>query len=526
MSIAREMLPRTLIVGLGTLLSRVMGLVREVVCAAVFGTSAPLDAFNIAFMVPNLFRELFGEGALTSAVIPVLSRAMNDPGKDPQRLVRVVLTTLTALLTAISLIGCVVCAVLAMLEAMPPRGRSFCVLLAILLPYMPLICVTALMGAVLNTSRRFFIPAVAPALLNLCIILAAWLFAGQFGVKALAVGALVSGVLQFALQTPFLLKAGWSLRPLWDLSHPGLRQVARLMAPAVLGLGIVQLNVALDQVIAQFCVPGDGANSAIGFANRLMQFPLGVMGLALSTAVFPTFAQRAALGDRRGLVEAVNTALRIALFLALPCMAVILALATPITSTVFQRGNFNDESTRRTAWILFWYGTGLWTFCAVHVLARAFHALQDMTTPVRIAASMVALNLTLNLTLVWPMREGGLALASSLSAIGSVALLLVKLRRRAGPLGLRRIFQQLPNTLAAAFVAGLAGRFVCYGLASALGIRPPFSGPFTARALALGAGMAAALIAYVWAAWMFDAHDLREFAAVLLRRAPRPPNTA
>ena len=333
------------------------------------------------------------------------------------------------------MLGWLLCAGALLLADPSEKWRLFFALLGIMLPYMALICMTALLGAALNTSARFFAPAIAPALLNIIWIAAVWLFHERFGVYAMAWGVLVAGAAQLALQLPFLRRAGWSIRPLWDWAHPGLRRILRLMLPVVLGLGVIQVNVLLDQLIAKFCVPGSGANSALFYGNRLIQFPLGVLGLALATAVFPSLARRAASADHRGLVDTANMALRTALFIALPCAAVTLALAAPIVRVVYERGAFDAESTMRTARVLFYYGSGLWAFCGIHVLVRAFHAMEDMRTPVKVGAAMVGLNLALNLTLVWFMREAGLALSSSVTAAVNLLVLGWLLRRRLGRLG-------------------------------------------------------------------------------------------
>ena len=488
-----------------------LGLVRDVLTTAVFGTSWAMDMFIIAFTVPNLLRKLFGEGTLNSAFIPVLSREIADPDKDERLLLRATLTALAALLGGLILIGWLVCAGALLLADLSEKGHLFCILLAILLPYMALICMTALLGAALNTRGRFLAPALAPALLNICWILAVWLFGGRFGVKALSWGVLVAGALQFAMQVPFIWRCGWQIRPLWDWTHPGLRRMVALILPVILGLGVIQLNVALDRIIAEFCVPGSGANSALFFGNRLIQFPLGVFGLALATAAFPTFARHVAAGDEKGLVQNVNMALRTALFIALPCVAVTLALNGPIVRLVYERGAFSPAATIRTARVLFYYGMGLWAFCIIHVLVRAFHALQDTRTPVKVAAAMVGLNLALNLALVWPMREAGLALSSSISAVGNVALLAILLRKRLGPLGGNAIFLSAAKCGLAAAAGGLSG----YKAAALTGHAV---GPLAGQIISLASGIAVSLLVFLAVGWLLRTRELQEFARALRRR--------
>ena len=527
MAVDHRFIPKALLVAACTLVSRVLGLARDVLTSAVFGASATMDMFIIAFTVPNLFRKLFGEGTLNSAFIPVLTQEIADPDRDERLLIRATLTALAALLGLLTLVGWAACAAVLLLAAhthlftLSPNGRLLCLLLAIMLPYMPLICMAALLGAALNTRDRFLAPALAPALLNLCWILAVWLFSGRFHVYALAWGVLVGGAVQFALQAPFIWRCQWQIRPLWDWAHPGLRRMVRLILPVIVGLGVIQINVALDRIIAEVCVPGSGANSVLFFGNRLMQFPLGVLGLALATAVFPAYARHAAAGDREGLADTINAAVRIALFIALPCMAVMLTLHLPIVSVVFQRRAFSPEAAARTARVLFYYGMGLWAFCGIHVLARAFHALQDTRTPVKAASAMVALNLVLNLILVWPMREAGLALSSSIAAAGNVVLLAVFLRKRTGPLGGRNILLSATKNAVAAALAGLAGYSATAATAGRLGLTGRFQGPLVHQIAALGIGLSAAGAVFLAATWLVRGRELREFVAAV-RRGKKP----
>jgi len=498
---AGAVLPRTLVVGASTLASRVLGLVREVVTAGLFGTSGGLDMFLLAFTVPNLFRRLFGEGAVGPAFIPEFTRRLSAGGEEARRLLRAAFGALAALLGAITVLGWLACAAVLLFARASEEWRLFCVLLAVMLPYLPLICLAALEGAALNVKGHFLAPALAPAVLNLCWIAAAALYGERLGVTALAGGVLVAGLLQYAGQVPLMWRHGLSVRPLWDLAQPGLRRVAGQMLPVVLGGAAFQVNVLLDRLIALLCVPGAGAVSALHYGNRLMQFPLGVMGLALATASFPLYARQAARGDRQGLARSVNLGLRTALFLSLPCMAVMAVLNVPVVRVLFERGRFDAASTARTADVLLAYAAGLWAFCAVHLLARAFYAMQDTRTPVRIALYMVGANLLLNLVLVWPLREAGLALASSLTAAGNAALLFRLLGRRVGRLGLGSMLRCAAKSAAAAAVAGVAGLYV-WGLI-------PDDGALRAG-LALGAGLCAVGVVYLACAWLLRSRTLAE----------------
>ena len=514
--------------GGGTLISRVSGLARDMVAAGVFGTRGIMDVFTVAFMVPNLFRAFFGEGALNVSFIPSFTRELKDPAGDPRRLLNVVLTALAALLGAITLLGWLVCAALLAWGGLNENGRLFCWLLMIMLPYLPLICLTAVQVAALNVQGKFFIPSVTPALMNLCMIGAAWFAAWRFGaerrdlgVVALAVGVMVSGVLQFAAQAWMLWRSRMEIKWVWDLAHPKLRQIGTLMLPVVLGLGVVQLNLVADRLIAQFLIPGEGANSALWYGSHLMQFPLGVLGIALATAAYPAFARLAVDRDDLGLTRAVNFSLRTALMISLPCMALMITLAEPIVRIVFERGQFTAESTSRTAAVLAWSAVGLTALCCVQVLARAFNAREDTTTPARLAMYMVGLKIVLNLVFVWPMKEAGLALASSLTNIANALTLAWLLRDELKGIGGEGVGACFVKCLIASGAAGAAGWFAAMGLGV---LHAPAAHGLHALAVQCG-GLAVAFIAagavFAAAAWAMGMDELRGITAAVTARLRR-----
>ena len=392
----------------------------------------------------------------------------------------------------------------------------------ILLPYLPLICLTALQGAALNVTGHFLRPAFAPTIMNICWIGAIVLLWRcrvtdlEMGVTALAVGVLISGGLQFAYQAMMLRRCELHFRLVWDLAHPGLRQIVQLTLPVALGVGVIQVNTFVDQLFAQFCVPGEGANSALCYGNNLMQFPLGVLGIALATAVLPALAHHEAVGDRKSFVEALGLSLRTAFFVSLPCVAATVALSAPMVRVLFQGGRFDAAATARTAAVFLCFTVGLWAFCGVQVLARAFYAQQDTRTPRRIAVMMVGANFILNAILVWPMREAGLALASSICGVGNMALLWIHLRRKIGPIGGRAVAASAMKSAVAAAVAGLAGYGAFCGALRAAGGAATASPRAWPQILALSCGLAAVCAAFLLAAWALRATELREF----IRRGP------
>lgn len=475
----RHFLRSTALISVFTTLSRVLGLVRDIACAAVFGGGMVWDAFSFAFRVPNLFRRLFGEGALSSAFIPVFTDYLENRDRaEAWRLVWVVATALAGVLLACLLLGEALVLAIPLLSEVTPRWRLALALTAVLFPYMIFVCLTAMAGSILQSLRHFAAPALAPVVLNICWIVAVVAVAPLVTERmsgrifVLAAGILVAGVFQLALQLGVLSRLGLPFRPAFDLSHPGLRKIFVTMLPVVLGMAAFQANVFLDGVIAiSFAAPEGketfrlfgtllpypmqiGANSTLYYANRIMQFPLGVFGIALATAIFPTLSSRAAREDWGGYREALTDGLGAVLFIGIPAGVGLIVLGRPAVELLFERGEFSGAMSIRTATVISAYGVGIWAYCAHHVLARAFYSLKDTVTPVKIAAAAVVLNLALNLTLIWWVAEAGLALATALSTAAQSAALYLFLIRRTGPPAQKRLLTTLLKTCAA--TAGMA----------------------------------------------------------------------
>lgn len=439
-----------------TLLSRVLGLVREILAARIFGLGWIWDAFAMAFQVPNLFRRLFGEGALSAAFVPVFAEHLqNGREAEARRLMGGVVGFLAVGLGAVAAFGIAASHLLPGLIAGrvdPENARWFDLffsLLAILLPYLPLICLVAILTAILNVYKHFTMPALAAAVLNVVWVGAFLVLPGYLQDEALVRGlcwAIVAGgVLELAIQIPPLMarriRFEWNL----DWRQPGMRQVGRLMGPTVFGLAVVQFNLLLDSVIAQACVPGDGAVSALYYANRLLQFPLALIGTAMGTVAFPFFADHAARKDEAGLAREVTRSLGLVFAIGLPATVGLAVLAEPICALLFQGDKFTAQNSVRAGTALLYYASGVWAFCGLQIVVRAFYALQDTVTPVRIGMWTVGLNLALNLTLVWSMQESGIALATTITAAVNLLLLC------------RRLGERLPAWRPGALRVGLAG---------------------------------------------------------------------
>lgn len=433
-----------------TFTSRMLGLARDCVCAAFFGVGLTWDAFSFAFRVPNLFRRLFGEGALSAAFVPAFTEYLElRDREDAWRFAGRTAVALAMVLLVLLIAGEALVLALLRWLALSARWRLALTLTAVMLPYMVFICLTALAGAALHSMRHFAAPAFAPIVLNVCwiasVVAAAYLVSpeGTTRIYIVAGGILVAGVLQLALQGAALAAKGFRWRLSFQPLHPEVRAIARSMAPVALGLAALQLNVLLDGVIAISLAAPEGkvgfslfgvsirypmeigANSVLYYGNRLMQLPLGVFGIALATAAFPTLSAQAARRDWRGFSESVRRALGTVLFVSIPAGVGLILLRYPVIELLFERGAFAlmPRSTVRTAGVLCAYSTAIWAYCALHVLTRAFYSLKRPATPARIAACMVLVNLALNLGLVWHLREAGLAVATAISASVQVVVL-------------------------------------------------------------------------------------------------------
>lgn len=458
-----------------TFASRLLGLVRDRVMGSVFGTSPWHAAFIIGFIVPNLFRRLFGEGALAAAFMPHYARLIETDPALAKRFASRCVAGLAVALAALTLL-CEAGLWLAMqTDTVSGSDKAAAALrmTALMLPYMPLVCGVAFLGAILQVHRRFGPAAAAPVVLNVAMIAAAIAAgflpdaaSGPRGVTLVAAAVLVAGVVQVvwlgsAVRTTAPLgRAGVALRD--PATSAPTRAMLCTMVPMVIGLGVFQINTLLDQLIAySLAAPADAGPGTLmhfptwtgwapaahpiqtaavvplNFAQRLYQFPLGVFGIALATAIFPALSRAAAAFPAKTtapsdseFADTLRRGLRLSLLIGLPSTAGLVVLATPVCRVVFEAGAFTTHDAARTAAVLTGYAAGLWAYTLTHVLTRAFYALDDAKTPLRVSLALVGFNLALNLTLVWPLGVAGLAWSTAISASLQVALLLMLLRRR------------------------------------------------------------------------------------------------
>ena len=432
----RSLLRSTGVVGASTMTSRVFGFVRDVVIAQAFGASAGADAFFVAFRIPNFLRRLFAEGAFAQAFVPVLSayRAQRELD-DVRDLAAHVSGALIGVLTVVTVAGVVAAPVLIAVFAPgfvadPAKYALAVEMVRITFPYVFFISLVAFAGGILNTWGRFAVPAITPVLLNLCLIGAAlWLAPVlDIPVVALAWGVLAAGIVQLAFQFPFLAALGMLVRPRLRRAHDGVARVIALIVPAVFGVSVSQINLLVDTMIASFLVTG--SVSWLYFSDRMVEFPLGVFGIALATVILPHLSRQHTAGSPASFSDTLDWALRLVVLVATPAAVGLGVLAAPILATLFQYGQFSAHDVDMAARSLLAFSLGLIAFVAVKVLATGYFSRQDTRTPVRAGVVAMLSNIVLNLALVVPLAHAGLALATTLSAFLNAGLLLRGLVQR------------------------------------------------------------------------------------------------
>ncbi|HAG94499.1 MAG TPA: murein biosynthesis integral membrane protein MurJ, partial [Gammaproteobacteria bacterium] len=429
------LLRSTGIVSLFTMLSRVLGLVRDVVVANVFGAGGGADAFFVAFKIPNFFRRLFAEGAFNQAFVPVLSEYRSQREQVEVRLlISYTMGSLGGVLMVISLMCVVFAPAVTFLFApgfhdMPEKFDLASDMLRLTFPYLLLISLTAMLGSVLNSYGRFAIPAFTPVLLNLCLIGAALLVSPLMDppIIALAWGVLAAGVVQLVFQFPFVRQIQLLSVPRWGWSDPGVKRILALMLPAMFGVSVAQINLLLDTVLASFLV--DGSVSWLYYSDRLMELPLGVFGIAIATVILPSLSRKHASQSVEAFSQTLDWAVRMVLLIGLPAALALVVLAAPLLVTLFQYGEFSAADVDRASLSLQAYGAGLLGFMLVKVLAPGYFARQDTKTPVKVGIKAMVANMVFNLALIVPLAHVGLALATSLSALLNAFLLWLGLRR-------------------------------------------------------------------------------------------------
>ncbi|HKZ52827.1 MAG TPA: murein biosynthesis integral membrane protein MurJ [Candidatus Acidoferrales bacterium] len=512
-----RILRHTRTVTLVTLLSRFFGYARDLTLAILLGTSLAADAFVIAFRLPNLLRRLMADGAMTSAFIPVYtSYRVERPEAESWDFAQRMFWTLGTIMAALTLLGIIFAPALVRLFTLaspdPAQWTLAILLTRITFPYCLMIALTALAGGILNTHRVFGLPASVPIFLNAAIIAAAglaWVLGYSEPAVALAVGVVVGGVLQVLVQIPALLRRGMPLGFKLGFRHPGIRRVAALMLPAFAGVGIYQVNVLVSTIFAS---QQEGWISALYYADRIMEVVLGGYAISVATVVLPVLSQQAVEKKFAAMRETLTFSLRIVAFIVVPGAVGLIAVGDPIVRLLFEHKAFGADSTGLTAGALLFYALGLPAFASVRLMVQGFYATEDTTTPVRIAALALVANVVLCFLLVGPLRQGGLALATSLASYLNLVVLYWVFRRRLGGVDEGRLALSVGRTLAAAVGMGLA----CWWLAGKLNLMEVSSFARLAGGclgtIALGAAV------YLGLAWVLRAEELGEVYTLVTGR--------
>ncbi len=419
-----------------TLVSRVFGFLRDMVTAQLFGAGSAFDAFAVAFRIPNLMRRLFAEGSFSQAFVPVLSEYQKHKSREEiQQFINVMSGTLGFVLLCATVIGVIFAPLIIRLFApgFEIEGARFdmaVTMLRITFPYLFLISLTAFAGAVLNTYSRFWVAAFTPVFLNICMITAAFWLSPRLHIPivGLAWGVMIAGVVQLFFQFPFLRRLHLLPRPKINFHDKGVMRVLKLMVPALFGVSVSQINILLDTLFASILVVG--SVSWLYYSDRLMEFPLGVIGVAISTVILPHLSRHHASQSEEDFSQTLDWALRLVLLVGLPAAVVFAVISGPLLSTLFQRGHFDAHAVMMARKSLSMFALGIAPFMLVKILAAGFYAKQDLRTPVRVGIIAMVSNMIFNVILIWPLKHAGIALATSLSAMLNTGLLLYFLRKR------------------------------------------------------------------------------------------------
>ncbi len=437
----KSIIKSTSVIALGTLLSRVLGFFRDIILAKLLGTGIIADAFFVAQKIPNLFRDLVGEGATNAAVVPVFSEYLEKKSrKEFWQFVSVIFVLGLIILTTITVIGIFLSPLIIRMMApgfiSNPRQLELAISLTkLLFPYLIFIGLTAYSMGILYTFRSFTSPAFSPCLLNIAVIVSAVVSFKTMKepVYGLAIGVLIGGVLQLAMQIRPMLKFGMVYEHPKTLRHPGALKIGKLLIPRILGGGVYQLSVFIDTFCASLSsIVGAGGISAIYYANRIIQFPMGIFSVALASAVLPTLSGLVQKNDIGSLKKTVVFSLENIFFVMCPTTVILLILSVPIIRILFERGEFNFYSTQITSSSLAFFAIGLFSFGGIKILVTAFHALQDTKTPVIVAFTCLVINTALNFVLMFPLKVSGIALASAIAGTIDFLALFYILDKRLG----------------------------------------------------------------------------------------------
>ncbi len=514
------------VVGMATLVSRVMGYIRDMVMSWAFGTAAAADAFYVAYRIPNLLRELLAEGSMSAAFIPVFTETLTKESRESARhLANAVFARLIVILLVLTGLGMLFAPFVVKVIAwgwVHKAGNEDKFLLGvkltrIMFPYLLFIGLAALAMGVLNSLRAFLTPALSPVMLNVMTITSVVLSIRFLPDPILGVagGVVLGGLCQLLLQVPGLRGQGMMLKPEFSRPHPGVARIGRLALPVFFSSSVNQFNIFMGTIFASFLATG--SITYLFYGMRFIHFPLGIFGIAIATAVLPTMSAQAARREIAEFRETFSLGIRLVFFIMFPAMAGLITLRLPIVNLLLEHGQFDAASTRGVTDALLYYAVGLWAMAGVRIVSQAFYALQDTRTPVKTAIVAVLTNVVLSASFVaWtPLAHGGLALAASLAAALNISLLTIQLRKKIGRIDARRIGQSLARIVPASLAMGLIGWWV--------GGNPVWTvkGASLYKAGLLGGTVAGSACFYIVVMWLLKSEELAFLWEMAQRRRHR-----
>jgi putative peptidoglycan lipid II flippase len=517
------------LISLATLASRVLGVVREIVVAALFGASTgpAMDAFNVAFRIPNLVRDLFAEGAMTAAFVPTFARTLTSRGREAAwRLGNLVINALLLVTTVIVVLGIVFAEPItraiagAEFAAVPGKLQLTTELTRIMLPFLATVAVAVALMGMLNSLHRFFIPSLSPAMFNVATIFCAFAVVPLMPlvdlppIAGIALGTLLGGVAQVAMQYPALRREGFRYKPIISFADPEVREILRLMGPGTLGLAAVQINVFVNTYLAT--TQEQGAVSWLGYAFRLMYLPIGLFGVSIAVAALPNISRQVGASDLSAVRRTVSQGIRMMLMLNVPATIGLVVLARPIVELIYERGAFVPQDTASTALALMCYSPGLLGYSAVKIMSPTFYSMGDARTPVIVSVLSVGANLALNLMLVQVLGFRGLALGTAIASVFNASMLMVMLSRRLDGIEMRDIATDFFKIVAASAIMGAAAWAVCAALETWL---PGAS--FMLRLIRVSASIGIAILALLVAARLLRLEDFEAARRGVLSRLVR-----
>lgn len=513
----RRVLRSTLVMAFPTLLSRILGLFRDILEAKFMGTGHSMDAFTMGYLIPNLLRRLTAEGAMTAAFIPVFTQMKKEKSKDEVwKFANAFFYDLTLIMASLMVLGLVFAPLIVRIIApgfgeTPGKWELTTALTRIIFPYIFLISLAALAMAILNSFHKFFVPAFTPVLFNLAVVTVALVFAQKAEEPAyvFALGVVIGGVLQLSFQLPFLWRNGMRFRFGLSFTHPAVRKVGKLMIPGLFGAGIIQINYAISRMLATYLEVGSA--SSLYFASRVQELTLGLFSIGLSIALLPTFSEQAIRQDIPGMKKTLVFSFRFIFFITFPATVGLLVLHRPIIQVLLERGLFSSQSTSMTSQCLFYFAFGLPFISGVKILSPAFYSFKDIKTPVIVAFFVMIAYIGLSLVLMNPLRVGGIALALSLASVFNFVMLFILLERKIGRIEKKEL---VGSAVKSAFSAGIMGGAVWFIMEQFNFAEMEFLGKLTALSAAIILG----ILVYVALSLALNREDLKSVKDVVRRR--------